>query len=128
MYSYRQFTPGGRSSTARIIKYITEYNEINGAKNEPSKCFCVPNKYDKNTTGSDSTSSRVSYATRISQVINNKRGGKIQYGNFYLGEQINVNYLGRVQGMPSYPSNVNYLATMDGMRGGSGLPPKNIFN
>ena len=34
-----------------------------------------------------------------------------KYGNFYLGQPLNVNYLGRMEGMP----------------GGSGTPPINRF-
>ena len=43
--------------------------------------------------------------------MNSTKGGKMQYGNFYLGEQLKINYLGRIQGMP----------------GGSGSPPVNKF-
>lgn len=109
MYSYRQFTPGGRTDTSRIIKYVAEHNVMYGT--DINTCYCIPNKYDKNTPGSDSPSARVSYATRVSQIVNLSKGGKTQYGNFYLGQPLNVNYLGRVEGMP----------------GGSGMPPKNQF-
>ncbi len=112
MYSYRQFTPGGRSNTSRIIYYATEYNNLYGADGQSNTCYCIPDKYDKNTPGSDSSSAKVSYATRIAQVIQSTKGGKSQYGNFYLGQPLNVNYLGRVEGMP----------------GGGGMPPKNRFN
>lgn len=112
MHSYQQFTPGGRSDTSRIIKYISEYNALYGTEGGIKTCFCIPDKFDKNTPGSDSSSAKVSYATKISQVIQSSRGGKVQYGNFYLGEPLNVNYLGRIQGMP----------------GGSGMPPRNRFN
>jgi hypothetical protein len=112
MYSYRQFTPGGRRDTSRIIKYVAEYNTLYGTEYQETTCYCIPDKYDKNTPGSDAASSRVSYATRISQVIQFAKGGKSQYGNFYLGQPLNVNCLGRMEGMP----------------GGSGMPPKNKFN
>jgi hypothetical protein len=112
MHSYQQFTPGGRRDTSRIIKYISQYNAIYGTEGKINTCFCIPNKYDKNTPISDSPSARVSYATRISQLIQSTKGGKVQYGNLYLGEPLNVNYLGRVEGMP----------------GGGGMPPKNRFN
>ncbi len=112
MYSYRRFTPGGRRDTSRMIKYVAEYNSIYGDEGKMNTCFCIPDKYDKNTPGSDSSSAKVSYATKIAQIIQTTKGGKTQYGNFYLGEPLNVNYLGRVQGMP----------------GGSGMPPKNRFN
>ena len=112
MYSYQQFTPGGRRDTSRIIKYVAEYNEIYGTEGQVNTCYCIPDKYDKNTPGSDSSSAKVSYATRISQVIQTTKGDKTQYGNFYLEQPLDVNYLGRFQGMP----------------GGSGMPPKNRFN
>jgi hypothetical protein len=112
MYSYRKFTPGGTSNTSRMINYVTEYNNIFGGEGYFKNCYCIPGKYDKNTPGSDSPSAKVSYATKIAQVIQSTKGGKTQYGNFYLGQPLNVNYLGRVEGMP----------------GGSGMPPKNRFN
>jgi hypothetical protein len=108
MYSSRQFTPGARSSTSRIITYVAEYNAANGTI---PTCYCIPDKYDKNTPGSDAASARVSYATRISQVIQSSKGGKTQYGDFYLGKSLNLNYLGRTEGMS----------------GGSGSPPLNRF-
>ena len=111
MYSYRHFRPGGRQDTSRIIKYVSEYNNLYADEGQINTCYCIPDKYDKNTPGSDSPSAKVSYATRIAQVIQSTKGGKTQYGNFYLGQPLNVNYLGRVEGMP----------------GGSGMPPKNKF-
>ena len=110
MYSYGHFKPGSANSTAKLINYVAIHNLVFIAY--PKKmCFCLPNKYDKNTPGSDSPSVRLSYAKRISQVINYSKGGKTQYGNFYLGEPLNVNYLGKIAGMP----------------GGSGMPPVNKF-
>ena len=111
MHSYRRFTPGGRKDTSRMIKYVAQYNEIYGTDSQVNTCYCIPDKYDKNTPGSDSPSARVSYATRIAQIIRATKGGKTQYGNFYLGDPLNVNYLGRIEGMP----------------GGSGMPPVNRF-
>ena len=67
--------------------------------------------YDKNTPGSDAASAKVSYATKIAQLIKSSKGGSSQYGNFYLGQPLNVNYLGRIEGMP----------------GGSGSAPVNRF-
>jgi hypothetical protein len=110
MYSTRSFIPGGRTNTSRMINYIALHNSLFPGSKELN-CYCIPNKYDKNTPGSDSPSAKVSYATRIAQVIQSKKGGNLQYGNFYLGEPLNVNYLGRIQGMP----------------GGSGMPPVNRF-
>ena len=46
-----------------------------------------------------------------SHVIRTSLGGSTQYGNNYLGEPLNLNYLGNPQGRP----------------GGSGMPPKNRF-
>jgi hypothetical protein len=111
MHSYRHFTPGGTSNTAYMINYVTEYNQLYGQQGKIKNCYCVTNKYDKNTPGSDSSSAKVSYATRIAGVIRQTKGGKSQYGNFYLGQPLNINYLGRIEGMP----------------GGSGAPPVNRF-
>jgi hypothetical protein len=110
MYTYNHFRPGGRTNTSRIITYVAEYNHLNKGL-ITKNCLCIPEKYDKNTPSSYGVSSKVSYATRISQIIQSAKGGKTQYGNFYLGEPLNVNYLGRIAGMP----------------GGSGVPPLNRF-
>lgn len=64
----------------------------------------------------------ISYKMRLSQVLKldsssqivnkiSRMSGKTQFGNFYLGKPLNINYLGRMEGMP----------------GGSGMPPKNKF-
>jgi hypothetical protein len=108
MYSYQSFTPGSRSNTSRIINYVAQA-QANGK--DISTCYCIPDKYDKNTPGSDAASARVSYATKIAQIIQSKRGGTAQYGNFYLGQPLNINYLGRIEGMP----------------GGGGKAPTNRF-
>lgn len=74
---------------------------------------CILNNISKKGNfSSDSVSARLSNNVRISQIVNYGKGGKTQYGNFYLGEPLNVNYLGR----------------MEGMAGGSGTPPLNKFN
>jgi len=44
------------------------------------------------------------------QVIG-RYGGITQFGNFYLGKPLLINYLGRTEGQP----------------GGSGSPPRNSF-
>jgi hypothetical protein len=111
MHSYRHFMPGGKGNTARMIYYVAEYQLLNGYEEESKTCYCIPNKYDKNTPGSDSYSTKVSYATRIAGIVKQTKGGKSQYGNFYLGQPLNINYLGRIEGMS----------------GGSGMPPKNKF-
>lgn len=110
MYSYRSFTPGASKNTSRMISYVALYNALY-PNSEKINCYCIPSKFDKNTPGSDSPGSRFSYNTRISYIINNTKGGKTQFGNFYLGEPLNINYLGRMEGMP----------------GGSGMPPVNRF-
>lgn len=110
MYSYQSFMPGSKFNTSRMISYVAQYNAAN-PNNTPLSCYCIPNKYDKNTPGSDSASAKVSYVTNIANVIQRNKGGRIQYGNFYLGQALNVNYLGRIEGMP----------------GGSGSSPSNRF-
>jgi hypothetical protein len=93
-----------------MIKYVAEYNAL--FPDSPQlNCICIHDTYNKNNTGSDSASTRVSNNKRIAQIINFSKGGTTQYGNFYLGHPLNVNYLGRTEGMP----------------GGSGMPPKNKF-
>jgi hypothetical protein len=109
MHSQRQFTPGKKSNSSRIINYIALHNNL-FPNTEQLNCSCIPDNYNKFTTGSDSPSTRVSNSTRISQIINYSKGGKTQYGNFYLGQPLNINYLGRIEGMP----------------GGSGSRPTNF--
>jgi hypothetical protein len=116
LYSKRQFTPGKKSNARRMIDnafaYTSEYNRLNIHSNKLN-CLCIPDRYDKNTVGSDSPSIKVSNNMRIAQVITSAGlGGKLEYGSFYLCQPLQVNYLGRVQGMP----------------GGSGSPPRNKFN
>jgi hypothetical protein len=110
MYSQTQFTPGKKSNSSRMINYIAMYNQRYG-NYENLNCICIPDKFDKRILGSDSPSIRVSKNIRTTRIINFTKGGKTQYGNFYLGEPPNVNYLGRIEGMP----------------GGSGSPPVNRF-
>ena len=110
MYSQSQFSPGNKSNSRRMIIYVAEYN-ARFPNSSQLKCLCVNEKYDKNIIGSDSASTRLSYNTRISQIIKTSLGGKTQYGNFYLGQPLSLNYLGRAEGMP----------------GGSGSAPKNRF-
>ena len=113
MTSYQQFTPGKKSNSRKIIQYIAQYNAAN-PNIQPLNCVCLQDKNNKNLSysGSDSPSVRISNNMRVSQIVNYYRGGKTQYGNFYLGQPLNVNYLGRIEGMS----------------GGSGSPPKNKFN
>ena len=76
------------------------------------KCLCIPPKIDKRYIGSDSVTSRLSNNMRISQIVNTRMGGSIQYGNFYLGQPLQLDYLGNVEGMP----------------GGVQVPPRNAFS
>ena len=115
MYSKRQFTPGNNSNAKRIINYNAVYDQLNSnSLNQDSlNCNrCAPIITNKNIMGSDSNSSRVSYNVRISQIVNINKGGNTQFGSFYLDEPLQLNYLGRAEGMP----------------GGSGRPPRNQFN
>jgi hypothetical protein len=113
MSSRTAFIPGNKSNAKKLINYDALYNKRNITPDDNTyQCICTPTIYNKNVLGSDSPSTRVSYNTRVSQIINFYKGGKTQYGNFYLGQPLQLNYLGRVEGMP----------------GGSGMPPKNQFN
>jgi len=109
MHSQRQFTPGTNSNSSRVINYVAAYNAL-FPNSEQLDCLCISSKYNKLVVGSDSPSTRISNNRRISQIINYSKGGKTQYGNFYLGQPLSINYLGRVEGMA----------------GGSGSPPKNF--
>ena len=110
MYASRQFTPGKKSNSSKMIKYTAEYNaRFPNLAN--LSCVCIPDSYDKFVVGSDSPSTKVSNNIRVSQIIKTSLGGRTQYGNFYLGKPLQLNYLGRTEGMP----------------GGSGSPPLNRF-
>jgi hypothetical protein len=108
--SSQYFTPGNKSYAKKMINYNSVYNQFNTNLSSSKNCFCIPNKYNKYVLSSDSASSKLSNNIRISQIIKYSKGGKIQYGNFYLGQQLNINYLGKIEGMP----------------GGSGSPPSNF--
>ena len=118
MYSKRQFTPGNNSNAKRIINYNAVYDQLRSASNYSDQNYdttctrCVPVIHNKNIPLSDSPSYRISNNRRISQIINITKGGNTQFGNFYLGQPLELNYLGRPEGMP----------------GGSGRPPRNQFN
>lgn len=108
MHSYTHFRPGANKKTSRIIQYTALKNGVS-----EKQCNCIPDQYNKNVPGSNSPSVKVSNAMRLSQIIrSNRGGGSLQYGNFYLGQPLDINYLGRMAGMP----------------GGSGMPPVNRFN
>lgn len=81
----------------------------------------TPKNYKINRN-SNTNYSNLSYKMRLSQVLKldgnsqkinriSRISGKTQFGNFYLGQPLNINYLGR----------------MEGMAGGSGSPPVNRF-
>jgi hypothetical protein len=108
----KHFTPGKKANTARLINYIAAYNAAFPNSEQLNCIACTADKYDKNELGSDSPSSRVSNNIRVSQIVNYTKGGTTHFGNFYLGQPLNINYLGRSAGMP----------------GGSGSPPVNRFN
>ena len=120
MSSYQNLMPGKRSNMRKMIRYTAEYNAYYNylSKNNsnfnsnynPSKCVCIPDNYVKYVVGSDSPSTRVSNNVRIAQIVNYSKGGRSEFGNFYLGQPLNLNYLGRMEGMP----------------GGSGSPPTNF--
>ena len=109
MYSQRKFTPGSSNNTSRMITYVAEYNSKN--LNEQIPCLCINNNYDKSIPSSDSPSRNITSNALISQIIKYGKGGKFHYGGFYLGQPLQLNYLGRNEGMP----------------GGSGRPPLNKF-
>ena len=108
--SSTKFGPGNNSNASRMIRYIAELNALYPNTNNIN-CTCIPDKYDKNLPGSDSGSYKVPRKIWYSHVIRTSLGGSTQYGNNYLGEPLNLNYLGNPQGTP----------------GGSGMPPKNKF-
>jgi hypothetical protein len=86
--------------------------------------FIEPNPINYKIIRTSNTNfSNLSYKRRLSQILKldsysqqvtriSRMAGKLQFGNFYLGQPLNINYLGR----------------MEGMSGGSGMPPKNRFN
>ena len=86
-----------KSCSNRII-YYQLFN-----KTGSFKPYVLNNIVKKGIFSSDSPSARVSNNIRIAQIVNYGKGGKTQYGNFYLGEPLNVNYLGRREGMARGP-------------------------
>jgi hypothetical protein len=85
--------------------------------------FIEPNPINYKIIRTSNTNfSNLSYKRRLSQILKldsysqqvtriSRMAGKLQFGNFYLGQPLNINYLGRMEGMP----------------GGSGMPPLNKF-
>jgi hypothetical protein len=108
--SIRKFAPGNVSTASRMIRYTAVFNALFPNTNSLN-CTCIPDSYDKFIPGSDSGSYKIPRGIWHSHIIRTSLGGSTQYGNNYLGETLNLNYLGNPQGMP----------------GGSGIPPKNRF-
>ena len=67
--------------------------------------------YQKYLFSSNSATDLLPYNERISQIILTSKGGRIHFGNFYLGKPLLTNYLGRYEGQA----------------GGSGKPLRNTF-
>ena len=90
-----------------LLRYpqLVNYNPyLDGAR-----CNCIqPQKY---LFASQSSDNVLPYNERISQIITTSLGGRIHYGNFYLGQPLVTNYLGRFEGQP----------------GGGGAPIRNRF-
>jgi len=75
-------------------------------------CYCQPEIFKK--ASANPNSSYNSRNLRVSNIVNNSfKGGRIQFGNTYLGtiNGFGLNYLGRSEGMP----------------GGGGTPIRNKF-
>ena len=103
MYSYKHFTPGGKLRCGKIISYSQAVNINPNLKT----CNYINNEIIKKSF----LRNNVSNSQRVAQVISNSVGGSTQFGNYYLGEPVVFNYLGRVEGQP----------------GGSGTPLRNRF-
>lgn len=126
LYS-RRFTPGSKALYSRQVRYNATYNElIDNLNNIPGYqpfyyppeeiqkeqyCKCITNQEKHYEAASQGTNPNVSKYMLKSQFINSSRGGTIQFGNFYLGQPLTLNYLGRMEGQP----------------GGGGMPPRNNF-
>lgn len=123
----RRFTPGSKALYSRQVRYNAIYNEMidNLNKNQDYKpfyyppeemqkeqyCKCITIQEKHYQSASQGTNSNVSRNMLKSQFINSSRGGTIQFGNFYLGQPLSLNYLGR----------------MEGQSGGGGMPLRNSF-
>jgi len=91
----------------KIFKQLIDYAPFL----DYDKCDCKPEILKKQSC--QPYSSYNSRNLRIASTINTYSGGRIQFGNTYLGtfRGFEYNYLGRSEGMP----------------GGSGAPIKNKF-
>jgi hypothetical protein len=94
--------PKGRKSSLKNLIYYQTYYQNNS-------CNCIqPQKY---LYSSNSATDLLPYNEKISQIILTSMGGRIHFGNFYLGKPPLTNYLGRYEGQP----------------GGGGKPIRNSF-
>ena len=59
---------------------------------------CDKNKWDKFKFTSVGNNANISYNQEVSIKINTTIGGRIRYGNYYLENPPQVNYLGRTEG------------------------------
>lgn len=123
----RKFTPGAKSMSSRMIHYNAVYDQLRqNLNNDPLNpifyystsaqqreivCSCFNNVAKKFAPESQGTSGNISNNMRIAQSIRIPRSGRPQFGNFYLGEPLSLNYLGR----------------MEGQSGGGGVPLRNQF-
>jgi len=110
------FIQGTHKYSKRSVMYNSLYNEMNANSLNYSQvpikdCKCHSENYNKNMTGSSAPTNKKSYRMRISHTVNTYLGGKLQYGNFYMNQPMQLNYFGRIEGMP----------------GGFGSPPLNKF-
>jgi len=88
-----------------ILKQLIFYQHYT----DNSTCNCIkPQKY---LFDSSSPSYVLPYKERISLYIVTAIGGRVHFGNRYLGKETVANYLGRFEGQP----------------GGSGTPIRNKF-
>ena len=74
-------------------------------------CYCKPEVFKKTSCLPNSTYN--SRNLRVARTINSFKGGRLQFGN---------NYLGTINGF-----GLNYLGRLEGMPGGGGTPIKNKF-
>jgi hypothetical protein len=107
MYSYTHFTPGSKKRCSKMINYVSQMNAI--SPDNIKTCDYSTNEIKK--PSSQQVSSNISNKQRISQTIISSIGGRTQFGNYYLGQPVVANYLGRYEGQP----------------GGSGTPLRNRF-
>ena len=65
MHSQRQFTPGKKSGSSKMINYVAAYNALFPNAQQLTCSQCVSDRYDKFVIGSDSPSTRLSNNIRI---------------------------------------------------------------